>query len=263
MKVVITGGGTGGHTSAGLSVAAALRAIGADCRWIGSQSGVEARRVPEAGFPYHTIATGKLRRYWDRRNISDLLVRVPLGTLQSLRLLRRLRPDVILATGGFVSLPPVMAGSAIGISVLVHEQTAVVGLANRIAGRLARRVALTFEETRHSLPPEKIVITGNPLRPELRGGSREAATAKLGLDPSYPLIYVTGGAQGSHRINRALGEILRELTGAAQVIHQCGDQSTTGDRKWLEERWRDLPAEQRGRYRVVPYVGSDLGEVRP
>lgn len=261
MKVVITGGGTGGHTSAGLAVAAALRAEGVECHWIGSRTGVEARRVPEAGIPYYVIATGKLRRYWDRRNVSDLLVRVPLGIYQSLRLLKRLSPDVLFATGGFVSLPPVIAGRAFGIPAMVHEQTAVAGLANRIAGRFSRRVALTFTETLHPFPPEKVVVTGNPLRPELRGGSREEALAKLGLDASCPVIYVTGGAQGSHKINRAVGAILQRLTRSAQIIHQCGDHPTTGDRQWLEELRRLLPSDQRERYRVLPYAGEELKEI--
>jgi UDP-N-acetylglucosamine--N-acetylmuramyl-(pentapeptide) pyrophosphoryl-undecaprenol N-acetylglucosamine transferase len=172
-----------------------------------------------------------------------------------------LSPDVIFATGGFVSLPPVIAGRMIGIPAMVHEQTAVVGLANRIAGRLARRVALTFAETRHSFPPEKVVVTGNPLRPELHSVSRDTAVAQLGLDPSRPVVYVTGGAQGSHAINRAVGVILQRLTRTAQIIHQCGDHPTTGDRQWIDERRRLLPLDQQKRYRVVPYVGGELREI--
>lgn len=261
MKVVITGGGTGGHTSAGLAVAAALRQRGVECAWIGSRAGIEARRVPEAGLAYHAIATGKLRRYWDWQNVPDLLVRVPVGIVQSCRLLRHFRPDVIFATGGFVALPPVIAGRGLGIPIMVHEQTAVVGLANRIAGRLARRVALTFAETRHPFPRSKVVETGNPLRPGLQGGSRETGLASPAFDPARPLVYVTGGAQGSHRINRALGVILPQLTRVARLVHQCGDHPTTGDRKWLEEQAVRLPPDQRARYRLVPYVGDDLAEI--
>src|SRR5262245_25969059 len=144
MRIVIAGGGTGGHTSAGLPGPGGLASRGIDGHWVGSADGLEARRVPESGLPYHAIATGKLRRYWDRRNVSDLFLRVPAGLGQSWRLLRALRPDLLFATGGFVALPPALAARALGIPLVVHEQTAVPGLANRIAGRLPRPVRPTF-----------------------------------------------------------------------------------------------------------------------
>src|SRR5512134_2046971 len=104
MRVVIAGGGTGGHTSAGLAVAAALRERGGvDIHWIGSRAGVEAQRVPAAGLPFHAIPVGKLRRYWDWRNVPDLALRAPAGAAQAWRLLRRLRPRLLFATGGFVA----------------------------------------------------------------------------------------------------------------------------------------------------------------
>lgn len=200
MHVVITGGGTGGHTSAGLAVAAALRARGVQVSWIGSANGIEARRVPAAA----------------------RLLKIPL---------------------------------------VVHEQTAVAGLANRLAGRVASRVALTFREAAADFPSDRVVVTGNPLRPELAGASREAGLARLGLDPRLPVVYVTGGAQGSHRINRTVGEILPDLLGLAQVVHQCGANPATRDLQWLEELARQLPDRLRPRYRVLPYVGAELREV--
>jgi UDP-N-acetylglucosamine--N-acetylmuramyl-(pentapeptide) pyrophosphoryl-undecaprenol N-acetylglucosamine transferase len=105
------------------------------------------------------------------------------------------------------------------------------------------------------------VLTGNPLRPELRDGSRAEAVARFALDPALPLVYVTGGAQGAHRINRAVGEILPRLLAHAQLIHQCGDQPTTGDRAWLEARRAALPPPLVRRYAVVPYVGAELAAI--
>src|SRR5256885_14773253 len=102
---LITGGGTGGHTSPGLAVAAALRARGHRLAWIGSQDGVEARRVPAAGIEYVAIATGKLRRYWDWHNVSDLVANVPVGMVGAWLALGRLRPRVVFGTGGFVAFP--------------------------------------------------------------------------------------------------------------------------------------------------------------
>src|SRR5258705_1611980 len=144
MRVVIAGGGTGGHTSPGLAVAARVRESGVDVHWIGSRAGIEARRVPEAGITFHTIPVGKLRRYWDWQNVPDLAVRAPAGLAQSWRLLRRLRPALLLATGGFLALPPALAARTLRIPVVVHDQTSLPRLANRLAGRFAPRIAAPF-----------------------------------------------------------------------------------------------------------------------
>ncbi len=261
MRVVITGGGTGGHTSTGLAVARALRGRGVEVSWIGSANGIEAQRVPAAGIAYYAVPAGKLRRYWHWQNFSDLLVRVPTGFVRSLTLLRALRPRLLFATGGFVALPPAAAARVLKIPLVVHEQTAVAGLANRVAARVAAKVALTFREAGKGFPPDRVVVTGNPLRPELVGGSREAGLAYFGLDPGFPVVYVTGGAQGSHRINRTVGKILPQLLGLTQVIHQCGANPTTLDERWLEEQAERLPTHLRARYRVIPYVGPELREV--
>jgi UDP-N-acetylglucosamine--N-acetylmuramyl-(pentapeptide) pyrophosphoryl-undecaprenol N-acetylglucosamine transferase len=259
--VVIAGGGTGGHTSPGLAVAEALRARGVACAWIGSRQGIEADRAPAHGIPYHAISTGKLRRYWDRQNLTDLAINVPAGVIQARRLLGQLRAGVVLGTGGFVALPAVVAAASARVPVVVHEQTTVPGLANRLAARLARRIAVSWEGTLRCFPRGRVVLTGNPLRPELRRGSRDAALARFGFDPSLPVVYVTGGAQGAHRINRVVGAALAELLPLAQVIHQCGEHPTTGDRGWLEEQRGRLPGSLARRYAVVPYVGAELADV--
>jgi len=262
VRVVIAGGGTGGHTSPGLAVAARLRAVGVDVHWIGSRQGIEARRVPEAGLPFHAIPVGKLRRYWDWQNVPDLAVRAPAGLAQAWRLLRRLKPDLLLATGGFVALPPALAARTLRIPVVVHEQTSVPGLANRVAGRFARRIALTFPLTDGAFPPERTVLTGNPLRPELLGGVAAEAARRFGLDlAAGPIVYVTGGALGSHRINRDLGLALPRLLPLYQLIHQCGDNPQTGDLAWLGERARALPDPLRHRYALTAYVGAELCHV--
>lgn len=259
--VVIAGGGTGGHTSPGLAVAAALGGRGLTCAWIGSRSGVEARLAPAAGVPYFAVPTGKLRRPWAWRNVVDLAVGVPGGLLAAWRLLGRLRPRVVFATGGYVALPVVLAASPAGVPTVVHEQTLVPGLANRIAARRARRVAVTFHDTARFFPAGRVVVTGNPLRPELRGGSRSRAVEQFSLDPSLPLIYVTGGAQGAQRINRVIGEALPALLRQAQVIHQCGDNPQTGDRAWLEARRATLPPALARRYTLRPWVGAELADI--
>jgi UDP-N-acetylglucosamine--N-acetylmuramyl-(pentapeptide) pyrophosphoryl-undecaprenol N-acetylglucosamine transferase len=242
-------------------VAAALRARGIECEWIGSHGGIEARRVPGAGIPFHPIRTGKLRGYWAWRNLTDLVLNVPAGIWQAWRRLGQLRPDAVFATGGFVAVPVVLAAAARRIPVVIHEQTAVPGLASRACARVARRVALTFPESSVAFPAGRCVVTGNPLRPELRGGSRERGLERFGFDAAAPLAYVTGGAQGAHRINRVVGDALPALLEITQVLHQCGDNPATGDRAWLESRRAELPAGLQRRYQLAPYVGDELADV--
>ena len=259
--VVIAGGGTGGHTSPGLAVAALLRERSIACAWIGSHSGIEAQRVPPTGLHYVAISTGKLRRYWAWQNIGDLAVNVPMGLFGAVQALRALSPKVVFGTGGFVALPVMVAAAVLRVPIVLHEQTAVPGLANRIGARFARRIAVTFPDRTASFPASRVVVTGNPLRPELRAGSRSGAIARFQLDPALPLLYVTGGALGAHRINRVVGEALPALLAHTQIIHQCGENPTTGDRQWLQARRAVLPASLARRYTVVPYVGAELAEI--
>jgi len=144
---------------------------------------------------------------------------------------------------------------------VVHEQTAVPGLANRVAARVARRVAVTFAESADVFGGTATVVTGNPLRPELRTGRRAAALERFGFDPALPVVYVTGGAQGSHAINRAIGEVLAELLTQTQVVHQSGDNHATGDRVWLQARRAALAPALAARYALRPWVGDELADV--
>jgi UDP-N-acetylglucosamine--N-acetylmuramyl-(pentapeptide) pyrophosphoryl-undecaprenol N-acetylglucosamine transferase len=263
LSVVFAGGGTGGHTAAGLALAKALRArLGGDVQlaWIGSQAGVEATWVPAAGIGYHAIPTGKLRRQLAWRNVTDLTLRVPAGFGRAYALLGRLRPAIVVATGGFVAVPTAVAAAARRLPLLVHEQVVVPGLANRIIGRLADRVAVTFAASAGAFPRAKVVVTGNPIRPELLGGQRARAFERFGLDPARPLLYITGGALGAHRVNRIVGAALPALLEVTQIVHQCGD-NTYDDLAWLRGAASRLPSALTGRYRVTALVGEELGDL--
>jgi UDP-N-acetylglucosamine--N-acetylmuramyl-(pentapeptide) pyrophosphoryl-undecaprenol N-acetylglucosamine transferase len=263
LRVLLAGGGTGGHTSAGLAIAAALRArLGesVSLAWIGSHAGLEATQVPAAGIPYHAIATGKLRRAVAWRNVTDLGLRVPSGLVSAFRLLGRLRPDVVVATGGFVAVPTALAAAMRRLPLLVHEQVVVPGLANRLVARVADRVAISFEASARVFPAARVVLTGNPVRPELATGDRARGFQRFGLDPAVPLVYVTGGAQGSHRINRVVGGALEPLLAGCQLVHQCG-RNEHDDAGWLAGEAARLPATARARYRVEPFVTDALADL--
>src|SRR6476646_3487489 len=228
MKLLITGGGTGGHVSPAVAVITRLRQLSAqdnsplELHYVGSVSGIERRTMEGLGVPYTAIQTGKLRRYLSIQTPVDLLVRLPLGALQALNAVRRFKPDVIFSTGGYVCVPTVIAGWLLRVPALTHEQTALVGLANRIAGRFARRVAVSYPQSLSYFPKGKAFVTGNPLRPSLLHGDATRAAQRFQLDAGQPTVYITGGAQGSHAINMAVREALPRLLECCQVIHQCG-----------------------------------------
>ena len=229
MKVLVTGGGTGGHVIPALAVVKVLRAIEPDAQivYVGSADGIEARLAVEAGLRFESVATGKLRR--SSKGVRGLLtvanlrdaLRVPLGAVQAWRLVGREHPDVVLSTGGYVCVPTVIAAWARRTPVLTHEQTLTVGLANRIAGRFAQRIAVSWEESLAELRPRlraKAFVSGNPVRASLfaPNGSR------FGLPPGLPCVYVTGGAQGARTVNDAVVARVDHWLEEAVLLHQCG-----------------------------------------
>ena len=269
MKIVITGGGTGGHVSPAVAVITRLRERSTEEGWpldllyVGSVSGVERRTAEEMGIKYVPIQTGKLRRYLSLQTPVDLLFRLPKGYFQARAALRSFRPDVIFSTGGYVCVPTVMAGSRLGIPSLTHEQTVLVGLANRVAGRFATRVAISYPRSASFFPPGKTVLTGNPIRPSVLNGNAQRAASLFNFDASVPTLYITGGAQGSHAINMAVHSSLTNLLECCQVLHQCGQgpDGSGADLAQLEAAREALPAHLRARYRVQAYVGEEIGDV--
>lgn len=265
VEIVFTGGGSGGHTSAAIGMIDALGDTGypkSKILWIGSQTGIEANVAARNGVAYRCISVGKLRRYWDPENFLDI-PRVMKGISQSIRLLRQIRPKVVVSTGGFVSVPVVLGARLLAIPILVHEQTLVPGLANRIGGYLAENLILTFAESSVYFDNGKSITIGNPLRKELRRPllKREEALARLKLNPNLPLLYVTGGAQGASALNRIIGEILPDLVENWQVLHQFGTLPSEFSEDYLKNVVRSLPPGLSHRYKMVPYIGDEIFEV--
>ncbi|MDQ3705714.1 MAG: undecaprenyldiphospho-muramoylpentapeptide beta-N-acetylglucosaminyltransferase [Chloroflexota bacterium] len=268
-KIAITGGGTGGHVSPAVAMITRLRERSAvegwdlDLLYVGSVTGVERRIITGLGVPYKAIQTGKLRRYLSLETPLDLMVRLPAGFFQALSALRRFKPDVIFSTGGYVCVPTVIAGRMLGVPSLTHEQTALVGLANRVAGRFADRVAISFPRSASFFPPGKTILTGNPVRPTIFGGDASRAAQLFGFEADQPTLYVTGGAQGSHAINMAVREALPRLLACCQVLHQCGEgpDGSGDDLRVLAQTREQLPPDLRQRYHVQAFVGEEIGDV--
>ena len=214
------------------------------------------------------VATGKLRRSSNplgmltAANMKDM-ARVPLGVAQARSIVADFKPDVILSTGGYVAVPIGIAAGMLRRPLVVHEQTVRLGLANRLLAKRATRVAVSSPSTLELLPEavrERTVVTGNPVRAEVLAGEPLKAVDALGLhsfDPDLPVLYVTGGAQGSVQINTLVTEALPWLLQQANVIHQSGPNNLQD----MFDRTATLPAELAARYRVTGFVGAELPDV--
>lgn len=221
-KIVMTGGGTAGHVTPNIALMPALKEAGYEIEYIGSYNGMEKGLIEACNIPYHGIASGKLRRYFDIKNLSDPF-RVLKGYAQAKSLMRKLKPDVVFSKGGFVSVPVVLAAKHCHIPAIIHESDITPGLANKIAIRGAKKVCCNFPETLQYLPADKAVLTGSPIRKELFAGNKDEATAFCHFpDQSKPVILIIGGSSGSKVINETVRKVLPELLENYYVIHLCG-----------------------------------------
>ena len=190
---------------------------------------MEREIVRRRSVEFHGISAGKLRRYFSVRNVVDLFL-VAGGILGSIRLILKLRPAVLFSKGGFVSVPPVIAAGLLGVPVVSHESDADPGLATRINARFSRRICVAYESTREYFRPEireRVVVTGNPVRPEIFAGTRDAGLSILGFDPAdeRPVVTFLGGSLGARQVN-ALVAGLRDLIRTRwRIVHQSGENS--------------------------------------
>ncbi|MEV5011835.1 UDP-N-acetylglucosamine--N-acetylmuramyl-(pentapeptide) pyrophosphoryl-undecaprenol N-acetylglucosamine transferase [Streptomyces sp. NPDC056159] len=273
-RLVVTGGGTGGHTYPALTAIRTLQrrlaATGGslDALWIGTEDGLEARVAPAEGIAFTTVATGKIRRSSNPlkmaspANVRDM-ARVPLGVVQARKAIADFQPDVVLATGGYVAVPAGLAARMARVPLVLHEQTVRLGLANRKLASSATCIAVSSESSLPLLPHavrDLGVVTGNPVRPEILSGHADKAIEALGLhgfDRHLPTVYVTGGAQGSQQINDVVRDSLPWLLKQANVIHQCGPTNVDA----LGQATVRLPAELAGRYHLTAFIGAELPDV--
>jgi UDP-N-acetylglucosamine--N-acetylmuramyl-(pentapeptide) pyrophosphoryl-undecaprenol N-acetylglucosamine transferase len=211
--------------------------------------------------PFAAVATGKFRRYLDPQTAVDA-VRVPIGVAQAWRQVRAFSPDVVFSTGGFVSVPTVIAAARIA-PILTHEQTTAIGLATKINARFADALALSYEQTRDRVGGVKlrITVTGNPVRLTLLDGIAARAYERFGFDPGVPLLYVTGGARGSTPINQQIEALLPELLDHCQILHQVGPPSANDDLARLTALRSTWTSDRQRRYQVVDFIGDELKDV--
>ncbi|HMJ81065.1 MAG TPA: glycosyltransferase, partial [Candidatus Dormibacteraeota bacterium] len=256
MRILIAGGGSGGHIYPALAVARALRERRADVElaWLGGRRGLEGSLVPPAGIPLQRLWLRSLRS----TDLSPHLLLDPLRLAaacpQAAALLLRRRPDAIFSTGGYVALPVLGAAALLRIPSLLWEGNLVPGRSTRLTARLATVISTSFGATCRALGGN-CHVTGTPIR-SLAGIERDAARAHFEAGSDERVVLVFGGSQAVARFDAAVGEALPQLVERALVLH------VTGDRSYAEalRRREALPPERRRRYRPYPFLRDEMGE---
>lgn len=224
MRIILTGGGTGGHLTPLVAVAEKLKAkLGpeANILYVGSGAKMEKDIMAENGIRAKFVVSGKMRRYFSIQNFFDLF-KIPVGFLQSLWILLRFMPDVIFSKGGYVAVPIVLAAWIYRIPIMIHESDSAPGVANQFLSKFANRIAVAYPASEEYFPKEKTALVGNPIRFQVTEGDAHILRQELGFTESRKTILVLGGSQGSKVINDAIIKILPHLLQHFQIIHQTG-----------------------------------------
>jgi UDP-N-acetylglucosamine--N-acetylmuramyl-(pentapeptide) pyrophosphoryl-undecaprenol N-acetylglucosamine transferase len=245
VNVLIAGGGTGGHLFPGVAIAEEFRRRnGANSvLFIGTKRGLEARMLPEIGFALETLEVEGIKGRGIARSLAALL-KIPRSLIQSRRIIRGFEPDVVIGVGGYASGPAVLAARFMGVPTAIAEQNAIPGETNRILGRFADRIFVSFPETTRWFRKDRARVTGNPIRAAI------AAAKKRERKPGEPFgLLIFGGSQGAHRINLAVLEALSrlgDLKGKIRITHQTGKD----DLEMVKQGYSDQAVEAQ----VLPFI---------
>lgn len=257
LKVLLTGGGTGGHIYPALATARRLKELSDDVSilYIGTHRGLESKIVPEAGLDFKTIQIEGFKRElsWDGLKYNLNTIKLLLKSLKDAKnIIKDFRPDIVLGTGGYVAGPVCLAASRLNIPTIIHEQNSVVGLTNKLLAYFVDKIAICFDNVYEQLPKfkEKIVFTGNPRAQEiaqLKPSKKDLF--ELGLDADRPTILIAGGSRGAEAINQAVTELAPELAQASfQTIFVTGEVHYKNIKQSLNKET------QNNSFVLVPYL---------
>ena len=259
MKIVIAGG----HHSSALPVIHELNRQFPDVQiiWLGHKYSLKGDKTPTLefyevtalGIPFYEVKAGKLYKTF---NLGRLL-KVPFGFFQSLILLIKIKPDIILSFGGYLAVPVVMAGWLLQIPSVTHEQTVAVGYANKLIAKFAKKILISWPQSQKYFPGKNTVLTGLPLRKEIH----KVITNSFDVNISIPTVYLTAGKTGSVKINEFILKHLDSILQNVNLIHQCGDHSVYKYFERLSSRYDQIKGRTPGRYHVRKFVfDNEIGE---
>ena len=257
-RLLVAGGGTGGHVYPLLAVLETLREVdpGVEVLFLGGRGNIEERLAQQAGVPFSAVPVGAVVGQGPVRLAKNLVSLVG-GVGSALGQVRRFAPDAVLVTGGYVSVPAAVAGWLARRPVVVCLPDMVPGLAVKALARLATAVTVSFPEVQQALPSGKAVVTGYPVRVVLERGNRAEARGRLGLTAEDRVVTVFGGSRGARSINNALLAALPEILPQACVLHVTG----TGDYDRVRAQWQTLETCVQGRYRIYSYVENEMADL--
>lgn len=247
-KIIFTGGGTAGHVTVNLALIPKFTEEDWQVLYIGSENGIEKQLIsPLDKVRYKSIATGKLRRYFDWNNFKDPF-RVVKGMFQAYKIIKNEKPNVLFSKGGFVAVPVVIGAWLNKVPVITHESDLTPGLANKITLPFVTKVCTTFPETKQFLPKDKAVHIGAIVREELMQGSKEQGLKICRFTNEKPVLLVIGGSLGARKINEIVRANLESLTVTFQIVHICGKGNV-------------VPELESVAYRQFEYVQQDLAHL--
>jgi UDP-N-acetylglucosamine--N-acetylmuramyl-(pentapeptide) pyrophosphoryl-undecaprenol N-acetylglucosamine transferase len=225
MKIVVSGGGTGGHIYPALALIREIQKQNKDAQflYIGTSKGLESKIVPRENIDFNSIHITGFQRKLSFENIKTVL-RFLKGVKDSKRMLKEFKPDIVIGTGGYVCGPVVYAASKLGIPTIIHEQNSVPGLTNKFLSRYVNKIAICFEEAKEYFPEKKTVFTGNPRASEVIGKDGIRGRLAAGLSTTMPAVLIFGGSRGARPINEAVVKAFAELAEKPyQVLYITGD----------------------------------------
>lgn len=230
MRIVFTGGGTGGHLYPILAAAREIKRMAEEERILDIQlfyfgpERIASEALSAEDIIFSRISAGKMRRYFSLWNLTDFF-KVALGIIQALWKMFLVMPDMVFAKGGYGSFPTLLAARIYRLPVMMHESDAIPGRVNQWAGKWAARSAISFASAAKYFPEERTALTGIPIRRQILGGNSEEAREAFGIFSSRPVVFIMGGSQGSRIINQTVVQILKELLGQYEIIHQVGENN--------------------------------------
>ena len=263
MKILLTGGGTGGHFFPVIAVAQGLNKLASEKNltdfklYYMAPEPFNEKLLAENNIIFIKGPAGKVRRYFSVLNFIDVF-RTGLGMVTALSTMYKLYPDVVFAKGGYASVPAIFAAWFFNIPIVIHESDSVPGRTNKWAGKVARRIALSLPEAAQYFPKEKTAFTGNPIRREILTPLKDGAKELLRLEPNVPVIIVLGGSQGAQIINENIIKALPELVKRFSIIHQTGKNNFEAVQKSADVLLANDP--QKSRYN--PYADLDNEALR-
>lgn len=229
MKILFTGGGTGGHITPIIAVTREIRKLyqGENLQflYLGPKDEFASVLLNNEGIKIKQVFAGKIRRYLGIKsviqNLRDIFLKIPIGVFQSFFYIFFSSPDLIFSKGGFGSIPGVIAGKILMVPVFLHESDVVPGMASRFLSKLSLEIFVSFPKTEY-FPFKKMILVGNPIRREILDELKEKAKINFKITSEKPVVLILGGSQGAQRINDKILEILPELLDNFEIIHQCG-----------------------------------------